>query len=57
MAQDPKLKAAFREVYKKTPSTVERANVSGKRKRAMLAAVAISKARAGGAKVPKRRIK
>lgn len=42
-----KLEAAFREVYSDEPSTVTRANVSGERKRKMLAAIAFSKARKG----------
>jgi hypothetical protein len=40
-----KLEAAFREVYRETPSTVKRAKVTGERKRKMLAAIAFSKAR------------
>jgi hypothetical protein len=36
----------FREVYEHTPSTVTRAGVTGEKKRKMLAAVALSKARA-----------
>jgi hypothetical protein len=42
-----KVEAAFREVYADEPSTVTRANVSGERKRKMMAAVAYSKARKG----------
>ena len=40
-----RLAAAMREVHTNTPSTVTRANVSGKRKEAMLRAIAYSKAR------------
>jgi hypothetical protein len=53
-ASQAKVKAAFREVYTKTPSTVTRAHVTGTRKRKMLAAVAFSKARQAGARIPKR---
>lgn len=53
MAKNGKLQSAFREVYAKTPSTVERADVRGERKRKMLAAIAFSKARKAGAKIPK----
>ena len=42
-----KVEAAFKEVYSDTPSTVERANVHGEKKRKMLAAIAFSKARKG----------
>lgn len=49
-----KLANAFKEVYANTPSTVERANVSGERKRKMLAAIAYSKARKRGAHLPKK---
>jgi len=49
-----KLQSAFREVYSDEPSTVTRANVSGERKRKMMAAIAFSKARKAGAKLPKK---
>ena len=48
------VKAAFEEVYADEPSTVTRANVSGERKRKMLVAIALSKARKRGARVPKK---
>jgi ribosomal protein L23 len=53
-AAKKKLEAAFREVYTDEPSTVTRANVSGEKKRKMLAAVAYAKARKSGAKLPKK---
>lgn len=39
-----KVEAAMREVHRNIPSTVKRANVSGKRKEAMLRAIAFAKA-------------
>lgn len=48
-----KVSAAFREVYTDTPTTVTRAGVKGLRKQKMLAAVALSKARKAGARIPK----
>lgn len=47
-----KVAAAMKEVHENIPSTVKRANVKGKRKEAMLRAIAFSKARKAGAKVP-----
>lgn len=52
-----KLEAAMREVHKNEPSTVTRANVSGAKKEAMLRAIAFSKARKTGAKLPKKKWK
>ncbi len=46
------LDAAMSEVHRNEPSTVTRANVHGKRKEAMLRAVAFAKARKAGAKIP-----
>lgn len=45
------LESAFREVYAKTPKTVKKAGVKGKKKTAMLRAIAFSKARKAGAKI------
>ena len=42
-----RVEAAMREVHENTPSTVERADVSGERKESMLRAIAYSKARRG----------
>ena len=50
-----KLERAMSEVHKNEPSTVKRANVSGKKKEAMLRAIAFSKARKSGAKLPKKK--
>ena len=49
-----KLERAMREVHENTPSTVTRAKVTGSRKEAMLRAIAFSKARKAGAKIPKK---
>lgn len=53
--QDPRVTAAFDEVYARTPKTVKKAHKTGKAKERMLTAIALSKARAAGAKVPIRR--
>jgi hypothetical protein len=50
-----KVARAMREVHRRTPSTVKRAKVSGTRKKKMLIAIALSKARARGARIPKKR--
>ena len=50
-----KLGTAMSEVHRNIPSTVKRANVSGKRKEAMLRAIAFSKARKAGAKIPRKK--
>ena len=44
----------FSEVHKDEPSTVTRANVSGKRKQKMLTAIALSKARKAGVAIPRK---
>jgi len=49
------VEAAMREVHRNIPSTVTRANVSGAQREKMLEAIAFSKARKVGARVPKRR--
>ena len=43
----------FHEVKHNVPSTVRRAKVSGKRKKKMLTAIALQKARKAGAKIKK----
>jgi hypothetical protein len=48
-----KVKAAFDEVYSKEPKTVKATGKTGKAKQKMMVAVALSKARAAGADVPK----
>ena len=45
------------EVHRNTPSTVTRADVSGARKEGMLRAIAFSKARKAGVRVPKKKRK
>lgn len=52
--QRNEVKAAFHEVFTNVPSTVRRAKVSGKRKRKMMIAIALSKARKAGARIPKK---
>lgn len=47
--------SAMREVHTNEPSTVTRANVSGEQKEKMLQAIALSKARKAGARIPKKR--
>jgi len=48
------LRSMLREVHENVPSTVTRANVTGKRRTAMLTAIAFAKARKAGARLPKR---
>jgi hypothetical protein len=50
---DARVKAAFDEVYSKEPKTVKATGKTGKAKQKMMVAVALSKARAAGADVPK----
>lgn len=45
------LTSMMREVHTHIPSTVQRADVSGERKEAMLRAIAFSKARKAGARL------
>lgn len=52
-ASDKKVSAAFHEVYEKVPKTVKATGKTGEAKRKMMVAVALSKARAAGAKIPK----
>lgn len=47
--------SAMREVHTNEPSTVTRANVKGEQKEKMLKAIALSKARKAGARIPKKR--
>ena len=54
MAQSGILQRAMREVHTNEPSTVSRANVSPERKEKMRQAIAFSKARKAGAKLPKK---
>lgn len=48
------IKESFKEVFENVPSTVKRARVSGERKRKMMIAIALAKARKRGAKIPKK---
>jgi hypothetical protein len=49
-----KVEAAMHEVFTNIPSTVKRANVTGERRRKMLVAIGLAKARKAGARVPKK---
>lgn len=49
-----KVAAAFHEVYNKVPRSVRRSGKTGEAKRAMMTAIALSKARAAGARIPKK---
>lgn len=50
---DPKIENAFHEVFHNKPSTVDRSKSAGGQRKQMVA-IALSKARAAGAKVPKK---
>lgn len=50
--QDPRVEAAFHEVYEKVPKTVKATGKTGKAKQKMMTAIALSKARAAGADIP-----
>jgi Family of unknown function (DUF6496) len=49
-----KVDNAFREVFNNVPSTVKATGKTGKAKRKMMVAVALSKARQAGADVPEK---
>lgn len=49
-----KVSAAFHEVFHDVPKTVKATGKTGDAKRKMMVAVALSKARAAGAKIPKK---
>jgi hypothetical protein len=51
--KNPKVAAAFHEVFHDVPKTVKATGKTGEAKRKMMVAVALSKARAAGAKIPK----
>ena len=53
MAKDARIEKAFHEVYSKVPKTVKATGKTGEAKRKMMTAVALSKARAAGARIPK----
>lgn len=48
-----KIDSAFQEVYAKVPANVIKTGKTGKPKRAMMTAIALSKARKAGARIPK----
>lgn len=50
--KDPKVSAAFHEVYENVPKSVKKTGKTGKAKQEMMTAIALSKARAAGANVP-----
>jgi hypothetical protein len=49
-----KVTAAFHEVYSNVPKSVRKSGKTGDAKRAMMTAIALSKARAAGARIPKK---
>ena len=49
-----KVAAAFHEVYAKIPKSVKKTGKTGAAKRKMMTAIALSKARAAGARIPKK---
>jgi hypothetical protein len=51
--KDPKVEAAFHEVYAKTPKNVTKTGKTGKAKTKMMTAIALSKARQAGARIRK----
>lgn len=53
-SSDPRVEAAFHEVYAKTPSTVKATGKTGKAKQRMMTAIALSKARRAGAQIPEK---
>jgi len=53
-ASDPRIEAAFHEVYSKTPRTVKATGKTGAAKHKMMVAVALSKARQAGAHIPEK---
>jgi len=52
MAKDPRVSAAFHEVFNDVPKNVKKTGKKGEAKREMMTAIALSKARAAGAKIP-----
>lgn len=48
-----KVESAFHEVYENVPKTVKATGKTGKAKQKMMTAIALSKARAAGAHIPK----
>jgi hypothetical protein len=52
--RDPRIGAAFNEVFSNVPKTVKATGKTGDAKRSMMTAVALSKARAAGARIPKK---
>jgi hypothetical protein len=51
---DPRIEQAFSEVFKNTPRTVTATGKTGAAKGKMMAAIALSKAKAAGANVPEK---
>ena len=49
---DPRIEQAFHEVYAQTPKTVTATGKTGMAKQKMMTAIALSKARQAGAKIP-----
>ena len=53
-SSDSRITNAFHEVHANVPANVKATGKTGKAKNAMLTAIALSKARAAGAKIPKK---
>lgn len=54
MTSKEKVAAAFHEVHANVPQSVKKTGKTGEAKRKMMTAIALSKARAAGAKIPKK---
>jgi len=54
-ATQRKVSAAFHEVHEKVPASVKATGKTGEAKQAMMTAIALSKARAAGAKIPEKK--
>jgi len=52
--RNSRVAAAFREVYAKIPRSVKKTGKTGKAKQKMMTAIALNKARAAGARIPKK---
>jgi hypothetical protein len=50
--KDPRVEAAFHEVYTKVPKSVKKTGKTGEAKEKMMTAIALSKARQAGADIP-----
>ena len=53
-ASDPRIESAFHEVHANIPANVKATGKTGAAKQKMLTAIALSKARAAGARIPEK---